>query len=575
MSQYIKSYFRRAKGQLGTKQAFDYSALIIPLLFGSISLWWGQDANWDLRNYHWYNPYALLTHRLGTDLAPAGLQTYFNPLLDVPYFLMAQHWDARLVGFLMGFVQGLAYSVLLHLNYAALSNLPNASRYRTSMLLALGGTFSVGFLAEVGTTMGDSTTALLIILSLYLLISNIQILHGAVKQYLAIIFLAGLIAGFAVGLKLTNAVFAVALCGALFFTPHTWAARLRASLILGLGVLFGLAITNGYWFYTMWVQFRNPLFPQFSTLFPNPLTRSMAVADTRFLPKNLTEAAFWPIIFSVNPLRVSELRFWQVTWPTLYIGFTLFAFLRLTGAYAARRGIRPTPLPLEQRYVLAYVAIGFITWMAIFSIYRYIIALELVAPLAIWILAQQIFNASAGRRVAYAAIGLSFAIAVLGGTTNWGHAPWARRAFRIHPECRRPQMRSVIMLIGQPRAWLAPFFPADNTFIGTGTNLGMTPGYVQAARRLIEARQQNLYVIISAPSNSEPLMVEPGHSQDGNQNRREMAKVQNLLRIYGVSVIPQTCHLHLALIGRQRYPFQLCQARAGALGRHLRLGLSQ
>ena len=32
----------------------------VPVLFGAIALAMGQDSNWDLRNYHWYNPYAFL-----------------------------------------------------------------------------------------------------------------------------------------------------------------------------------------------------------------------------------------------------------------------------------------------------------------------------------------------------------------------------------------------------------------------------------------------------------------------------------------------------------------------------------
>ena len=46
---------------------------------GARSIGLGKDVNWDLRNYHWYNAWALLNGRLGWDLAPAQLQTYYNP----------------------------------------------------------------------------------------------------------------------------------------------------------------------------------------------------------------------------------------------------------------------------------------------------------------------------------------------------------------------------------------------------------------------------------------------------------------------------------------------------------------
>ena len=56
-----------------------------------VSLLRGQDTNWDLRNYHLHNAWALIEGRVGVDLAPAQMQSYFAPLLDVPYFLLVQY----------------------------------------------------------------------------------------------------------------------------------------------------------------------------------------------------------------------------------------------------------------------------------------------------------------------------------------------------------------------------------------------------------------------------------------------------------------------------------------------------
>ena len=47
----------------------------------------GQDQNWDLLNYHFYNAYALFHGRIFMDFAPAGIQTYSNPLLDTFSFI--------------------------------------------------------------------------------------------------------------------------------------------------------------------------------------------------------------------------------------------------------------------------------------------------------------------------------------------------------------------------------------------------------------------------------------------------------------------------------------------------------
>jgi hypothetical protein len=70
---------------------------------GLVSIALGKDANWDLRNYHWYNAWALLNGRLGYDVAPAQLQTFHNPLADLPFFFLVQGLeDPRPIAFAMG-----------------------------------------------------------------------------------------------------------------------------------------------------------------------------------------------------------------------------------------------------------------------------------------------------------------------------------------------------------------------------------------------------------------------------------------------------------------------------------------
>nr|NCR13794.1 hypothetical protein [Microcystis aeruginosa SX13-11]NCR59966.1 hypothetical protein [Microcystis aeruginosa LL13-06] len=46
-------------------------AIIYFIALGIISVILGQDVSWDLRNYHFYNPYMLLTGRFKYDVLPA------------------------------------------------------------------------------------------------------------------------------------------------------------------------------------------------------------------------------------------------------------------------------------------------------------------------------------------------------------------------------------------------------------------------------------------------------------------------------------------------------------------------
>ena len=60
--------------------------LLLCLAGGAFSLAGGQDVSWDLLSYRLYTPFAVLNGRWGTDVIPAGIHTFFNPLLDIPYY---------------------------------------------------------------------------------------------------------------------------------------------------------------------------------------------------------------------------------------------------------------------------------------------------------------------------------------------------------------------------------------------------------------------------------------------------------------------------------------------------------
>ena len=118
--------------------------LAVPLGFGALALALGQDANWDLRNYHWYNPYAFLTGRLHTDFAAS---TPYNPALDVPLYLGATLLSAKVFSFILGTIHGLNYVLLYLLSRAA----PGRRRPLPSSALSAAGTS--GWSAPASTTM--------------------------------------------------------------------------------------------------------------------------------------------------------------------------------------------------------------------------------------------------------------------------------------------------------------------------------------------------------------------------------------------------------------------------------------
>lgn len=473
--------------------------VLAPLCIGLVSMCLGADSNFDLHNYHLYDAYALLGDRRGLDLAPAGMQSYFNPLLDLPYYYMSRHWPPRLVGFVMGLVQGLDVVLLLGIARATLSGLPPSDKYRLPLYLTLAGCLTANFMTGIGNTMGDAITAIFPLGALLILLTRWDVLLAWSRRAVPVLLLAGLVAGLGVGLKLTNAIYALALCLGFLFVSVPWPARLRLAFIFGVGALAGFAVTGGFWVAAMWRDYGNPLYPQFSAIFPNALTSSVAAVDTHYLPHGWAQALLWPFVITLDPLRVSELPVAQVIWAVLYALVLLWAAWALHGRLRSKQ--QPT-MDSRRLYLLVYLILGFMLWMKLFSIYRYLVAIEMLAPLAAFVLMTHVLEYGRGKRVAAWVLGITACIALLGSTSSWGHAGWADPLYQVDvPPMAGPASTTVLTTLepdAEPYAWLAAFFPKDVAFVGVGMDFPESPAYRGRVHEIVKRRGGPVYVIVPA-----------------------------------------------------------------------------
>lgn len=609
----MSSYFSAVKvcsHKFNSPRALVCFSILVPLFFGLVSVLLGQDSNWDLFNYHWYNAFSWLNGKHHIDLAPAGLQSYFNPLLDLPYYVLNQHLPAPWVGFVMGWLHGLNFLLLLGIARKALPDLPAEDSYRVPLLLAAAGCLTANFLSVLGNSMGDNTTALFELATLLILLSHWQRLCIGSWHGMLVAWAAGLIAGLGAGLKLTNIIYAVAFCPALLIIPIPLLARIRLVLLFGMGTLIGVFVAGGFWFYEMWRTFGNPLFPQFSSFFPNSLTQNIAVADTIWLPKGLFETLFWPFIFAFDSHRVGQLSIRQIIWPILYLAFGVWSALKLC------KRLQPSNLPkLDRRaaYVLIFVALGYLVWMKLFSIYRYIVPIEMLAPLALWILMSQMMGYIRARRLAAWIISLCTVVVLAGGTRTWGHEPWAASAFRATTPVLADPSSATVLTMDYPYAWLIPFFPESVAFVGLSSSFPEAPAYVSRAQEIVKKRNGAVYALIKGHHNwrldnvaranelvsrlgftrsqrgceilggmikrlhlhasvQEPITrvsgaqcslgLLPSDKQDSEaENHLSVAKAATTLERYGFVMDSASCTLQQAFAGQAERPYQLCRVR--------------
>lgn len=459
------------------------ASLVLAMAGGCLSLWLGQDANWDLRNYHLYNGYAALQGRLSLDLAPAQMQSYFSPVLDVFHYLLMTVLPGPVAGFVLGVLHGLLFVPVAGIAWQVLQG--RAERAWLAPLLAVAGLCTGTVLAGFGNTMADNTTALFVLGSVWLVLRGQSQGKAGTGVWLG----AGTLIGIAVALKLTNAIYAVGLAAAVLVAVRGWGQRLRALLLVTLAALAVAALVTGWWYWQLWQMHGNPLLPQFNAVFQSNMAALVGISDTRWLPRNPGEHLVWPLLFTFNPKRVSEISLLQGGWALLYVsGFVLLCRRLLRGRRAAQFG--PVLVTL-----LVFFLVSYVLWQFTFSIHRYLSALELLVPLLLWCACVQLMPGVRGMRIAGWAL-LGCALVSLVGRADWRHEPWANVAFEVQqPQMTEPADSVVLLVGGEPQAWRVPLLPAAARYASVASNFPESEGYRQHLVAMLAERSQHFALI--------------------------------------------------------------------------------
>lgn len=209
-------------------------AIVFTTVYALLS---GVDANWDLRNYHYWAVYAMLNGTTFLDIAPAQIQSWTNPIVLVPAYIMIKSWSPMFATAGLGALAGLNAVLILFLSLAITRS--GSLQWRlwislSAVICALSGPI---FLSQVGTTFSD-------------VFCSIFVLAGVLALYAAgnnRFFLSGLCLGAAVGLKLTCAAYALAMGLTLLLGWRLWQLSPWRYTTFVLGGILGAVITGGYW----------------------------------------------------------------------------------------------------------------------------------------------------------------------------------------------------------------------------------------------------------------------------------------------------------------------------------------
>ncbi len=433
-------------------------------LSGAGSVWLGQDLNFDLLSYHYYNGYAFLGGRLDQDIAPVGWHTYISPLMDAVTYLAMVELPPRLFGFLFGALHGLNLVLLYLLARTLLSDEEPRRARLLAGLVALVGGLGPNAVSLLGTTMGNNLVSIPVLAALLVLLGplsdgTLRLPGGAWTN--ARLLTAASLCGVASGLRLTagGEHLALAVVVLLFTARHSVRALPRTLLSLALGSALGFLAVNGLWSARLFERFGNPLFPFANQVFRSPFFKPEFWRDTRWVARDAWDYLRPPLDIALGRMeRLQEIGARDARYLALAVAALAFAALAL-----ARRGRRPAPAPLASTggFVLAYWLVGYGVWAVAFYYYRYMTTLEFLAPLALLVLVRYV---APPRLLLPAAVALGLVLVAWSRTESWGRGDWRANWFGLDlpPLARQPG--AMVLLTGAPVSFALPGFPPDARF---------------------------------------------------------------------------------------------------------------
>jgi hypothetical protein len=465
---------------------YDGVVLLVSMLgFGGLSLYLGKDMMWDLYNYHYYNAYAFLHGRVTFDYAPAQLQSYLNPVLDLPFYVLTCVLPDWGVGFVMGALHGLDFWLIFRITVLLLSSYTSLRRgtmYFLSFLCAAAGMFSSMGIGTLGTTTNDLFCSVLVLAALYSLLRYL-----AKGSPLWVLMMSGWWLGFAVGAKLTAAMYAPPMALILVLNWRRLREKLKPLLAYGMAGAVGLLAPSGYWMSVLYRKFGNPIFPFYNTVFHSDYWLPSDFGHTRFLGHDIKYIILFPYYVLWDPQCTAEVDFFDMR---ILLGLLLLAVLVAVGmirfVYRAIAGRPPAVRGDEKKRVSAapstvgqfvamalavFFAGSYALWLKEFACWRQMVVLEVLAPtvmLGAWLILLRTPSVAV-----VAALWCLVPVLATMRPADWGRGAWSGGAyFQIKPPVVATGEDVLAIMIGlEPYSHVVPFCPGNVRFVRIQSNI--------------------------------------------------------------------------------------------------------
>ncbi|NQV48850.1 MAG: hypothetical protein HQ507_00015 [Candidatus Marinimicrobia bacterium] len=450
--------------------------LAFMLMAAAISVFMGQDNSWDLRNYHLYNAYAFITDRSQLDILPAQLQSFFNPLPDILLLNLIGNYKPIIVGMLLGMIHGINSFLIFKIAQVVLFKLQpfqlsfrnislQITPFKVSIFLGIAALVAPMSIMLMGTSYHDNLVSIPLFISILLIVMILQSPH---ENQSLLLILAGISAGISFGLKMTSAIYIIAVGLTLFIVVREWSTKIKTGFQFTGGVLVGIMTSGGFWYVKMWKSYKNPFFPWFNNIFHSPELLDINIRDARYLPTSFLDGLLYPIYFMYNSsFNYHQGGFRDMRFAVLYLLIAIFCIVVVRNKFL---GKQKKPLTPESQFIILLSCFAYVIWLIQFSIYRYIFLLEGLAFLSIAIILIHLFQSSK------TSMGI-LSLLVLISLSSASYPKHQRLDWRDHyingqiPDLEG--LDSAVIILGgkRPSAFFIPGFPVTTRFVRLSSNM--------------------------------------------------------------------------------------------------------
>jgi hypothetical protein len=415
----------------------------------------GKDVNWDLLNYHYYLPYELLGGRLAQDFFAASAQSYLNPVGFLPFYLMVSaNWHSIAVSVVLAVLHGLSLSLLFLISNRLFAHLPEGERLIFAWLGTGLGAATWVFWPTVGSSFLDPLLVPLMLAGLLLVLDARAPGRSA---------LAGALFGAAAALKYSNALYVLAALPLAVAVPAAGTgAKLRAGAAFIAGATLAVGALAGPWMALLVREFGNPVFPLMNAWFKSPYAPAVNLVNARFLPGGWGDALSLPFrMVALDRHLYSETFAPDVRVAALVLLGAALPIARI------RRALRPDRALTDTDWrLLAFLATGWVLWVASSANARYGMVLLLLAGAVLVRLAERLLPLRAARILTALLLLVQVAISIVAAPTRWYNAePWSARwlPYEVPERAREPALYLSVEVL--PMAVVAPFLNPASSFV--------------------------------------------------------------------------------------------------------------